>query len=307
MMDEKEIKFREAMAEFAKTDRQALAEIITEFIDPNHVTTELIGQFLPTRNLKPGDFMVKKVRKGIHVRKLFPGAIHLASEITVQDTTNYAFEGADVKVLANLWDLESGELGTTQDIIREVYAKLQDYYVARVINLMSTVWTAVNTPNNFSAPGATVTQAALEAMIDQITLTTGGVKAVVGTRTALQPIARFSTYEPITIGAATTVLPATSLLEEYKRSGWFGRYYGVDNYIAINQVRNNLVDYEAMVPDNFILVIGENVGEFVTYGDVKTKQYDDMEPTPPNWMYEIWTSWGMIIDNVEGIGLIRLG
>jgi len=34
---------------------------------------------------------------------------------------------------------------------------------------------------------------------------------------------------------------------------------------------------------------------------VRTKQWEDMNPTPPQWMLELYQQFGMIIDNAQGI------
>jgi len=101
MADEKRI--QEAIASLVKdkSQRDALAQIIVEYVQPNHITGEFVSGLLTTRNLKPGDSLVKKIRKGIEVRTLVPGAIHLASEITVSERMNYMLDGADVKVTYN--------------------------------------------------------------------------------------------------------------------------------------------------------------------------------------------------------------
>lgn len=97
-------KFQEAYASLAKdpTKRQALASLLVEYIQPNHLTAGLMGLFLNTRSLNEGDALVKKVRRGIQVRKLIPGSVHLSNEITVSDRINYNIDGADVKIGYNL-------------------------------------------------------------------------------------------------------------------------------------------------------------------------------------------------------------
>lgn len=96
-----ELKLKEAFASLVKEGkREALAQLIVEYVEPQHIATDFIGMLMNTRNLKPGDALVKKVRKGIKVRTLVPGAIHLASEVTVSDRINYVLDGADVKVTA---------------------------------------------------------------------------------------------------------------------------------------------------------------------------------------------------------------
>jgi hypothetical protein len=70
MADEKKI--QEAIASMVKdrSQREALSQIIVEYVQPNHLTGEFVGNLLTTRALKPGDSLVKKVRKGIRVRTL---------------------------------------------------------------------------------------------------------------------------------------------------------------------------------------------------------------------------------------------
>ena len=64
-------KANEAIASLMRSgDKDALAEFITEYVQPTHVTNVLVGQLLNSRALKPGDVLVKKVRKGITVHTL---------------------------------------------------------------------------------------------------------------------------------------------------------------------------------------------------------------------------------------------
>jgi hypothetical protein len=99
-MDEKEL--REAVAELQKdkNQREALAEMITEWIDPNHITQDFVSMLLDARTLKPGDSLVKKIRKGIKVRTLVPGAIPLSNELTISERINYVLDGAISSVTA---------------------------------------------------------------------------------------------------------------------------------------------------------------------------------------------------------------
>lgn len=94
--------FKQAYAALAKdkTQRDALAQLIVEYIDPRHITENIVGLFLNTRRLNVGDALVKKVRRGIQVRTLVPGSVHLANEITVVDRINWMLDGSDVKVRA---------------------------------------------------------------------------------------------------------------------------------------------------------------------------------------------------------------
>ena len=295
-----ELKLKEAIAELLKAgNRDALAELIIEYVQPNHITADFISLLLNSRSLNPGDALVKKVRKGIKVRTLVPGAIHLASEVTVSDRINYVLDGADVKVTYNEWELESGELGSVEDIRGEMSAKLRDYYLGKVFTALSTVWTAGNTPSNYTAMGGALTATALENAIDTINQNTSGVKAVVGTRAALAPITKFGAF----YNDGTTFTEIPDNIREIMATGWLGKYYGAP-IIALDQVYDNPEDYNALLPSDKVLVIGENVGEFITYGDVREKQWTDMNPTPPQWFLELYQQFGLLVDKADGIHVI---
>lgn len=296
-MDEKQLK--ESVAELIKGgDRKALAEMITEYVEPTHITTDFVSLLLNTRSLNPGDSLVKKIRKGIRVRTLVPGAQHLASELTVKDNINYVLDGLDVKVTANSWELASGELGTVESIKSEMQAKIRDTFINRVFTALSTVWSAVNTPNNYTNVGGALTATALKNAIDYVNQTTGGVRAVVGTRAALTPITTFGAGWAD--GTSTDWHPVPENIREIMQTGWLGRYYGAP-ILALQQQYDNPDDYNALLPSDKILVIGENVGEFITYGPAFTKEWEDMRVTPPQWFYEIYQQWGMIVDKADGI------
>lgn len=248
------------------------------------------------------DALVKKVRKGIQVRTLVPGAVHLASELTVSDRINYILDGADVKVTANEWELESGELGTLDSIRTEMMAKLRDNYIGRVFTALSTVWSSVNTPNNYTSVATSINATVLKNAIDRINQTTGGVKAVIGTRAALTPITTFGAgWADGT--AVSQVVPDN--IREIMQTGWLGKYYGAP-ILAIDQQYDNPEDYNALIPSDKVIVIGNNIGDFITYGDVKTKQWSDMNPTPPQWFLELYQQFGLIVDKAEGIYVIKI-
>ena len=295
-------KTQEAISAMMKSGkREALAELIVEFVEPNHIATDFVGLLLNTRSLKPGDALLKKVRKGIKVRTLVPGAMHLANEITLSDRINYILDGADIKVTANAWELESGELGEVSAIKNEMLMTLKDFYLNKVFTALSSVWSGTNTPSNYTAVSGDITATALKNAIDAINQTTGGVKAVIGTRAALTPITTFGGFW--SDGSANFAVPSN--IEEIMSTGWLGKYYGAP-ILAIDQQYDNPEDYNALIPSDKILVIGENVGEFITYGEVKTKEWTDMRPTPPQWFLELYQQFGLIIDKAAGIYVIEL-
>jgi hypothetical protein len=290
--------YKVALAEMMRDPdkRETFAQVLVEFIEPNHLTTQVLDLLLDTRSLTAGDLLVKKVRKGINVRTLVPGAIHLASEITISDRINFILDGADVKVTYNEWELERGEIGTVDSISAEMRNKLRDFFVNKVFTALTSVWTVGNTPNNFTSVGGAITAVALENAINRINQTTPGAKLIVGSREALTPVTKFGAFW--TDGSATDA--SQKLIDQIFETGWLGKYYGVP-ILAIEQVWDNPEDHLPLIPTDKVLVIGQKVGEFITYGEPKTKQWVDNNPTPPQWMLELYQQFGMIIDNAQGI------
>lgn len=295
---DKNLEVKEAIAGLMKdrSKREALAEMMVEYVQPNHITLDIIGMLLNTRQMNPGDILVKKVRKGLKVWTHVPGAIPLKGEITVSERANYVLDMAVIGAQASEWELESGELGTVESIRNEMMLKLRDYYLNKTFTALSTIWTATNTPSNFTSVGGSITQTALVNAIDVINQTTSGAKVIVGSRAALQPVTAFTYWHAGT--STTEMIP--SMAEEVMRTGKLGQFYGVP-ILAIDQVYDNPEDYNKLIPEDKVLVIGQNVGEFVLYGPARTKEYTDPRPTPPTWNCDISQQFGFIIDKADGI------
>jgi hypothetical protein len=301
-------KFKEAVAGIMKdkNQREALAQIIIEYVQPNHISNDFMSLLLDTRALNPGDTLVKKVRRGVDVRTWVPGSMSLKSEFTVSDRINWVLDAAIVSLTANEWELESGDLGTVESMKSEALMKLKDYYFNKVFTAMSTIWSAGNTPSNYTDCGGVLTQSALENMIQAINNTTSGAKAIVGVRSSLIPITKFGPFWGDAPAATGNHFAwSDSILTEVLSTGWLGKYMGVP-VIALNQVYNNLEDYTPLLPTDKVLVIGDKVGEFITYGPEKSKEWTDMRPTPPYWNLDIVQQFGMIIDNAMGIGVLKV-
>lgn len=295
-MEDKQLK--EAIAGLMKDEskRGALAEMITEYVEPDHILTDYIGMLLNTRALKPGDSLIKKVRKGIKVFSFVPGSIPMRSEITVSERMNYVLDNAIVSVNANTLELESGELGTVESIRSEMDAKMRDYYINKIFTALTSIWTIANTPDNYTSVGGSITATALEDGINVINRTTSGVKAIVGTRKALTPVMKFASWSQ----NGSTLAASDARLEQYLRTGLLGEYLGAP-LVVVNQQWNNPEDYTALIPDDKVLIIGEKAGEFITFGPARPQEFTDMRVVPPQWNYSIWTQFGMIIDNAMGL------
>lgn len=185
-------------------------------------------------------------------------------------------------------------------------AKLSDFYVTKVLNAMYTLAT-VHDQNNFYYMTGPITRTVLEDVIDYMSDSAGAIKSIVGRRTALAPITKFAGYRvPIASEMTPTAgLPVPSALEEIRRTGWFGVYYGA-NFVSLEQVYDNPYDRTPLIQDNMIVVIGDNCGEFITYGDTREDQWIDMSTAPPTWYIRIYQQYGLLFDRMENVAVIRL-
>jgi hypothetical protein len=301
-MDEK---IRESIASIMKDrgQREKLAQLLVEYVAPHHLSVDFVSLLLNSRAMNVGDILVKKVRKGLKVHTLVPGSIHLKGEITTQERMNYALDGAIIGVQANQWELDSGQIGTVAEMRSEMEAKLRDYYLAKVFTLLSSIWTVGNTPDNFVEGGSTITSTVLEAAIDRINKVGGGVKAVIGSRAAMTPITKFGAFWADPGGTEYGYVPER--IQEIMSTGMIGNYYGA-KLISLDQEYDAPDTYVPLIPEDIILVIGQKVGEFITYGGVNSKEWTDMRPTPPYWNLELYQQFGLIVDNAWGIYVIHL-
>lgn len=297
-MEDKEL--QNAVAELMqKPDKQAFAEFITETVQPGRIVDDWVGMLLNYRQLNAGDILVKRVKKGIKVYSHVLGSEPMQSQMTLTDRVAYTLDTALVSVWANMLDLQNGRFGTAQDLISEMQIKLREYYINKVFTALSAIWTTSNTPNNYTSVGGSVTNTVLNNAIARIDNTTNGVKAIVGTKEALRPITTFAQWSVDGSNAALIQSVAT----EVANNGMLGSYRGIPLVVA-----QQSFDYpdtnQKMIPSDKILVIGENVGEFITYGDPITQEWVKYETVPPTWNYALGQQFGLIIDNADGIYVI---
>lgn len=293
---------------------KALAALIYESITPNRLSLDVFSAFLPTRQLQPGDVLVKKLNTygGIKARTMVPGTNHLADQMTFpKETYTYQIDWLIAKVRYSMWELQRAELWSVDDLRKEMASTLIDELVARIFTLIGTTWTAVNTPNNFLSTSA-LTETALESMVEQVLLKAGNVRAIVGTRAVLLPIYKFNgIFEHKTLADGTTSNPnafaVNSILEQWKRTGRLTDFRGIP-LVELPQIYKRTADgYNTpLLPTNQIQVIGDNAGEIILYGDVTTQEYTDDKTEPPEFAMSMWRGFGMVIDQPENVGIINI-
>lgn len=303
-----------AVAERAKTagvgGRSAFAELVMEIIQPNHLSLELFNAFMPTTTKQPGDQRGRRVRRGRYpVYTMVPGTKHMHAVTHFEEQMTFSFDRLISGVSHSLWEIQSGEVGTVDQMRSDLRADIFDEIVTRIFNLLNTVWNGVDTPNNYTdASSGGVTATVLENMIENVLDATGNVRAIVGTRKALMPVYKFAQYREFVLTGTGTDRAAftTEAFTEFLRTNRVSTYLGIP-LIEIPQIYTQRLPNikQRKIQDNRILVIGENVGEIALVEGTKYYDYTDPTTQPPNYVLFAEQDFGVLIDNVEGIGIIK--
>lgn len=309
-------KFQKALAETAKTagkdlaGKSAFAELLVQMVEPNHLTLDLFNTFMPTRQANIGDPIIRRLRRGKYsVQSMVPGTNHLVSQpTTVQDYHSYVFDRLIGGVRESLWNVQQGNMITVEMMRQQLAFDLTDNLVNRVFNLLSSVWTTANTPSHYVETAA-LTYTALDTLMENVMYTAGGVKAIIGTRKALLPIYKFASFrEYIYSGTSNTIAyPVNEKLLEYLNTNRVSYYMGVP-LIELPQVfKNDLPNPRAaLIPEDKIILVGNNAGEVLLYGGTEYQESVDMNIQPADYTLHAWMSYGLVVDMPQNIGVIKI-
>lgn len=313
-----------ALAETAKTagmapnKQSAFAEIVVDIVQPNHLSLDLFSAFMPTRQFNKGDIVAKRVRRGRYpVRTMVPGSKHLHDVLSFVENQVYMFDRLIAGTSHNLWEIQSGEVGTVEQFRSELRADIFDELVSKVFTLLATVWNSTDTPDNFIDASATgITQVALDAAIETTLDYSGQVRAIVGPRRALMPIYTFAQYREFALNGTNTDAVAfqTNAFNEFSNTRTVKQYYGIP-LVEVPQVYRNRLSAGAtgglrdasqrMIPTDRVVIIGDTAGEIALMGGTEYQDYTDPTTQPPNYVLHSWQGYGMIVDDVQQITVVK--
>jgi len=312
---------RLALAELYKSDTHAFAEVITEYVDPVYMTLDLASAFMPTTEFDITQ-MPRRVFKGkYHVRQIVPGQITLSEQITVRDqTVSYNIDILSAKAGYNTLELAHGGPAYNPETVRsDVQKALSEKILMRGWNALANIWTSANASaltipgaansNYLDAASGPLTSALLDAAIDHTNYWSGGVRSIIGTEVALAPLTTFGQYRLISGTNTDNYVTLNAPAGTFQNVSPYGSgskgvesYRGVSNIIRVPQIFDETVfPKRPLIPNDYVLVVGEDIGRFITYGGPQFKEYIDNEPTPPYWTYETYVQFGMMIWNAMGI------
>ena len=290
--------------------KSAYAELITTLVQPKHITLEVFKMFMDTEERKPGDYFARKIRKGkFRARSMVPGAQHLTDAIIYNSQFQYVFDRMIAGTAMNIMEIRNGELGTVEEIKSEVSKDLIDEVCAKVFNLLTTVWSVTNTPSNYiNATSTGLTSTALDVAMENTIEKAGNIKAIVGTRRALLPLYSFAGYHEVAGTGANTngIMPLNDVLMERFNTGKVSSYNNA-TVVEMPQILENRLPLinRKLVRDDVVLVIGENPGKLVTFGEAEEQEYNDYTKQPYDWQYHTWINFGILIDRPEYITIIK--
>lgn len=119
----------------------------------------------------------------------------------------------------------NGTIGTVDEIRAMMLAQLRDAMQTKVFNALASVWSMANTPSNYISVGGPVTATVLEDAINRVVEVTGGVQAVVGIRSLMNPITKFGAF--VDNGAVSPTYEAVpNQMQQVVDNGFLGKYYG---------------------------------------------------------------------------------
>jgi hypothetical protein len=147
-------------------------------------------------------------------------------------------------------------------------------------------------------------------MVETVLYRAGSVRAIVGSRAALLPIYKMGGIVEITPTVNTNtngVIGLQEILLEWRRTGRLAQFRGIP-LIEIPQIFRRTTDHydQPLVDMTRVLVIGDNAGEVVLYGGTETQESTDLTTEPGDYVLAMWRQYGMIVDQVENIGVIKV-
>lgn len=321
-----EAKYVKAIAETAKTagnaenKKSAFAEVVVDVVEPQRLTFDLFSAWMPTIQLQPGETFTRRVRRGRYpVRTMVPGSKHLTDVLSSVEQTTYMFDRLIAGTSHSLWEIQSGEVGSVEQMRADLRADIFDSLVSRVFNLLTTAYNGIDTPTNFTNVGGPLSQTALDAMIEAMLDNGQNIRAIVGTRKALRPMygfAQFREFELSGTAVDAVAFPVESAFNEFTDSRKVTRYTGIpvielpQTYragFAANQLSGNPLRQERVgLPDDRVLIISEDIGSVALMGGTEYQDYTDPTTQPPNYVLHAWQAYGMILDNLEGLGVLAI-
>lgn len=303
--------YAEKAKTIGKTRRSALAETIVEMIDVNRLTTDVISAFMKFDTLNPGDNIKRTVRRGKYITRSFvPGMDLLTDKLSKEEKYLHMYDAMYAGASADTWSIEEGDVDSVERMRSDLAADIVEDLAFKAFEVLSTVWTAVATPNNYvDATSGGITATILDAAIENAIDETGGVMSIVGTRKALLPIYKFAGFREVvhSVGTDATIVPFNDAFNQYESTLRVSSYHNVRLVELPNTRRNRLPNLQQkVVPTTHLLVIGDYPGTFYRMGEVDYYDNTDTSRIPPTYNLYALQKYAVLIDMIEAITHVKV-
>lgn len=242
---------------------------------------------------------------------MVPSAKHLTDQVAYSDQMNWVFDRLIAGTSASVWEIRNGDVDSVEKMRNDLRADIFDEIVSRVFTLLSTTWDSTNTPSNWlDASASGVTATLLDTMIENILDYAGNVRAIVGSRKALLPVYKFAGYKEFVLTGTGTDRAAfpTAALDEFYRTNRVSAYQGIP-LIELSQVYSQRLPTlrERLIPTDKVIVVGGTAGEVALMGGTEYQDYTDPSTQPANYVLHAWQAYGLVVDDVQQIGILQVG
>ena len=193
-----------------------------------------------------------------------------------------------------LAEIETGRVGTIADNMQLGADEFVGAINARAYNTL--LGSIPTTAKNYATSVAGLTKSALDNAINYVEDISGGAKMIIGRRNVLSKILDFNSS-----GTAELGHYSDKMKDQIMNTGLITNYRGLP-VIGLQQYRDGYGNNT--IPDDSVLVVGKNVGKYVTSEEMKSLQQVDAETL--TWLMHQYTRKGFAVFFAERSFRIRI-
>jgi len=276
--------FSAQMREAVSNDegRHAVAEKIVKYISDSIEQRDLASMMLPKETIPVGTTAEYAIPSGLKAYWHEPGSYAPRSAMTQKVFTVPTWMVSSHPEY-EISQLESGRYGTVQDQVKAAREAILGAINARVYNTISGAITSGDA--NYITSTSGFTRTALNNALNYVEDQVGGVKAIVGRRNLLYSMLDFGTT-----GSADTGVFSDRMKDVGLTAKNIPTYRGVP-VIGLPPWRD---EFGALtIPQNEIMVIGEDVGRYVVSQELRSK--DDINIDTLIWHIHLYMKVGAAV------------
>jgi len=289
--------FAEEMREVVANDeaRHAMAEKIVKYVSDSIAQTDLASLVLPKEVIPVGQTAEYAVRGQLKAYWHEPGSYAPRTRMTQK-----VFVVPTWMVSAHpeyeISQLEAGRYGTAQDQVVAARDAILGAINARVFNTLSGSITSGDR-NYFTVALAPLSQSALDQAVNHVEDQIGSAKVIIGRRNLLYPLLNFN--QDATYGDR-------GLFSDSQREIAFNNtklptFRGIP-VIGLPQWRDGFG--KMTIPQNEILVVGQDVGKYVVNQELRSK--DDIDVDNLIWHIHLYMKMGCAVFFPERMAKITI-